>query len=190
MVQLLPDLERNLVRRGFKILPSFIVMNFVEREWSMCSVNWISRGPEAWAQMRSTSTGWRSSTVKDTKHRPWGRKCWKSCKWGETSGACMHWRLRTSLQHLLTLWTEILASILLFHNPLTCKANQTNKKKLLYWRCNNNLQFALCKWRTCQRRVESFSWELCQKKTSGYIENKRFQHFFFGNINSLNFFFT
>lgn len=128
MVQLLPDLERKLVRRGFKILPCFIVMNFVEREWSMCSVNWISRGPEAWVQMRSTSTVWRPSVVKDTKHWPWGRKCWRSCKWGEASGVCMDWRLRTSLQYLLTLWTEILESILLLHDALKCKAQQTNQK--------------------------------------------------------------
>lgn len=133
MVQLLPDLERNLVRRGFKILPSFIVMNFVGREWSMCSVNWISRGPEAWAQMRSTSTGWRSSAVKDTKHRPWGRKCRKSCKWGETSGACMHWRLWTSLRHLLTLWTEIFVLSLSFSQPfdVQSKSNKPKKASLL-----------------------------------------------------------
>lgn len=159
MVQLLPDFERNSVRRGFKILPSFIVMNFAEREWSMCSVNWISRGPEAWVQTRSTSTVWRPSAVKDTKQLPCRRKCWKSCNWGESfqvptwTGRLQHLfgqRFRYSFYVSTAFWS----------------AKQTNQKKLLYWRHNNNLQF-------CWVQEKSLSAEggiipmrsLCQKKT-------------------------
>lgn len=164
MVQLLPDLERNSVRRGFKILPSFIVMNFVEREWSMCSVNWISRGPEAWVQMRSTSTVWRPSMVKDIKTLALRKKMLEKLqvKWS-------FWRL-----HGLKATNKPAVSFDSSDRDFGINSSSSRRfevqstantpKKLLYWQCNNNLQLVLCKWRTCQRRVESFSWELYVKR--------------------------
>lgn len=132
----------------------FIVTNFVEWEWSLRSVNWISGGPEAWVQMRSTSIVQRPSAEKDKK-RALQEKTLEKLK------------VKWSFKHLDVLQTsnksaespdtldKDIGMNSYLQDILKCKASK--RKKLFYWQCNNNIQFALCKRRPCQWRVKSHS---------------------------------